>query len=232
MSKWIRAALALATAATTAGCVATGKPDDHGAPSDAPSVSTDRLAAFQEFEPEQACELLGFDAVPPLGEAYDYQVLDPDPREGGCSQEVVRMTADEHVTRAVRVLASGITWEDDEEAAIAAFQDQAGPDASAFAVTEFEKAVQSDIYGDWDEGTLISVPEWESNLDFSIHVREGAVVLQYRISVPYIRPDYTECTQAMIEGCVIGYGIVSDWIENELLPEALANLQEAGYVDP
>jgi hypothetical protein len=44
-------------------------------------------------------------------------------------------------------------------------------------------------------------------------------------------PDDTECLPEPTDGCVIGYELVSGWIEDELLPEALANLRESGYVD-
>lgn len=231
MNQLSRTSVALFVALAVSGCILSG-PGDGESSSEEPSVGTSRLAASERFDLDEACRLLGMEAVPRLGDAYEYEVLEPKPNETGCSQEIAQLTDDEFRISNVMVMGHGLIWEGDEEAAQASFQqDVEDPDSYLYNALEPDLSEPRSLEGDWDEGVLVSAPDWELYPEFRIEVREGPVILTYWITLSSNHPDDTECIPEPIEGCVIGYEIVSGWIEDELLPEALANLQEAGYVD-
>lgn len=233
MNQLSRAAVVFVAALVVSGCVPSSPRDDGEPSAEEPSVSTGRLAASERFDPDQACDLLGIGAVPTLGETYAYDVLEPEPNETGCRQEIARLTDDDFRIRNVMVMGHGVFWERDEEAARASFQKEIeDSNSSLYNALEPELSETRNLESGWDEAVLVSAPDWEVYPNFRLMARQGPVILTYWITLSSNRPNDTECIPEMVEGCVIGYEIVSGWIENELLPEALANLQEAGYVDP
>ncbi|MCD0445921.1 hypothetical protein LO763_20120 [Glycomyces sp. A-F 0318] len=225
----LRVALVSCTAVTVAACMPGSL---GGTATETPTVSERRLAAAVWFGPDESCDLLGTGAVPTLGATYDYDVLEATPSDTGCSHEVARSGDGGVGDRRVTVMGHGRTWGDDTAAAQAAYLDEVADRGSLlYNVLEPDLTESANVDGDWDEGLVVSAPNWELYPEFRIAVRKGPVILTYWIMLPSNRPHDTECLPDVADGCVIGYDIIAAWIQEDLLPEALAQLQAAGYVD-
>jgi hypothetical protein len=219
--------LAALVAATLSGCQTTTDPDDDTATSTADSSPTDFGAPLEHAE---LCGMLGSDAGTQLATEYGYDPGTPELSEpGSCAQYLIRLEGDVE-KETITILSTADIWTATEDAE-AAFLHWNDSDSNSYRLRlPFpESEEETDLRGEWDEAIMVADREWDHGPQFKIMARAGEVIVFYHVTLS-VKGSTETCSSSLSTACVIPPETVSSWVENDLLPQTLHNLEDAGIL--